>query len=200
MNDEYKYYFFFLLTDSGEKGDLLEPYAYTDEKKYAKVFIEERNMNLFVKKVKYLTKEDVNELANDYPTRILCEFSGWTFGYLNGKLKKTWYSFIIPRFEETQVINGGCAISTTYLLSYCFVDPYPFNDIIRKSLLHLHYTQCYNYVKKGMEYSVLPLEDVDPNDFQFVVDKTLVKETKETIHADLFSIFIHYFGNLLKYY
>ena len=152
-----------------------EMYAYTDDKSIFEKFQLQRNMELFnFKKVK-LTKDEVNDLAKDYKYKILRE-----------RLLKTIDRSISYFIDVSMVItdleyNITMSISNyteIQLSTYCWINPFQFNDSIYNSLIKIGYISIYNTIVGKDEYI-----DENDDDVNLIVDEfqVFLKEYSETL-------------------
>lgn len=165
----YKYWIYYL-------KETKELYAYTDNKKFAKEFESDRDMNKFKKISCNIDSEEVNGLAKYHQSKYLKKSS---IKIYDKKTMKYFNSYIIITIEEEVTIQNT-AIQLMYdsIYKYCWDNPYIFKDKIIKALSVLEYVNIYN---------------------QMSLSQTGQYEDNQiNIKPDELGIFIHYYGNTMK--
>ena len=148
MDKLYKYWLYYI-------ND--ELYAYTDRKEYAKSFESFRNMKKFHRIKKEINKDTVNMLAKEYQTQYLQKHTLKTYK------DKKWIDIeiILTESEHLTITSIGMVESYEGISSFCFVNPFIFNDEILNALTILNYVSIYqslsNDLPKGIK-SKNPIE------------------------------------------
>lgn len=150
-----------------------ELYAYTDNKEYAEKFEEFRNMDLFTRVKKRITKDDVNYLAMEFQGSYL--MSNTYKGY-NTKNKKYYnIEIITTEIESLNVGNKKVYMENAGLYHNCVIDPYYFNNKLMVALKNIGYFSVYA-VYKG----------IDEYPFELNIPK-----------IDEISLFVYFYGNTI---
>lgn len=133
---KYKYWIYYLKSSN-------EIYAYTDNKVYAKSFENVRDMKMFNKVKKNLTKEEVNYLAREYQSNILKIFEYKTSNKNNSIISVTMVSTMI---EHLTVTSQATRLICCDIYQYCILEPEMFNDKIYNALNILNYNKLYEHI------------------------------------------------------
>ena len=169
MFDEIKYWLYYLKLDNEDT----ELYAYTDNKEFAKSFERERDMSLFNKVKKKLSKGELNYLAREYQNCYLKKVEMKMYD----KKNHIWLygDFVMSTTEHLTVTSSAIKLSECDIYRYCWFNPYIFKDNIIKSLEILEYANIYRHNES--------------NDY---------KSHKINLKPDELGIFLHYFGKTMK--
>jgi hypothetical protein len=162
---KYKYWIYYLKSTN-------EIYAYTDNKDYAKSFENMRDMKMFIKVKKNLTKEEVNYLAREFQSNILKMYEYKT---VNKNQTIVMVSIVSTMIENITVNSQSTRLICCDLYTYCEINPEFFNSKIKKALTVLGYCNLYEYVSE--------------------TDSDL---TKINIEVDELAIFIHNYGKSIN--
>lgn len=193
MTRRYKYWLYFIIPEYKEQVCLENEdnllYAYTDKKKLAEGFEQSRNMDLFKKKKVYLTREDVNLLAKEYPNSILNYHPAKTRTAGVGS-PVIMSGFVCTMCEKIHVNNIATQMMLSTLWQYTWVNPYIFESKYVKALNYTNYILGYNMLNKT------PYKSIDyPMPDEIAVD---IDDILKIMYPDLMSIFIHHFAYLLR--
>lgn len=150
MNDEYKYWVFYVGKDI---------YAYTDDKELAKQFEKERNMEVFKKCKKELQRGSVNYLADNYQNNMLEHLKGTTKIAGIGS-EVTDFDIAITKEEQILVMNMAVHITEQQIPNKCWTSPTIFLDNYRALLDKVGYTTKWLKVRYGKQIKVIQ-EDID---------------------------------------
>lgn len=153
-------------------------YAYTDKKKYARQFMEERNMDMFRVVKKKIDKERINFLASEYGRNYLVVLEGLTHS-ADGKSYQS-YSLIVTEYEHNMVM-----VRANFLF---------YNRL--KSFVDLGLLQVLKPKYAILLGSVGYWQLVDPD--LNVYDSDGVNITFENFQYDLLYVFLDLFGELLE--
>ena len=155
--------------------DSEEPYAYTDNKQYANLFELDRNMNLFKKIKKEMTKDEINFLAREYQNMYLKEVRLKIYD----KSKERWFdgSFIMTADEYFNITMTEIRLMESDLFQHCWDNPAKFNSKIIKALEILEYNNVYRQISST---------------------KYDERNIKINVKPDLLGIFLHYYGKTMK--
>ena len=166
-NKKYKYFIYYLEKDI---------YAYTDEKSKADNFEKFRDLHLFKKERREISKEEVNILAKNYKLQRLTDYD-----FLD-KDGKNNIVLSITEMEKIEVINHSVNIREKTIYSYCWSPHTIFKKDIKKALVNLKYHIFHDTISAS---SPLKLIDMFPN-----------IEKEATI--DELNVFVKLFGKYLK--
>jgi len=133
---KYKYQIFYLKKD----GSL---YAYTDSKKLAKSFMEQRNSNKFYTKKVILDKEGISYLAKEYQNQILME--KMYFAFIRDKRRRIRFPWVVTAAEDLMV-NSYISQATINIYNNAWYPINIFNDELQRALRELRYDRCNNYI------------------------------------------------------
>lgn len=143
----YKYWFFYIkpeylhLVCTEEKDSLL--YAYTDNKEYAKIFKEQRDMTKFFTMKKEIDKDEVNYLAKYFMREYLIKKDVKTKSNGIGS-KVIDYELILTKTEENIVQCTSSKVLMVDLWSYAWLNPYIFDKEYVKALTNIGFTERFN--------------------------------------------------------
>lgn len=166
---EYKYWIYYF-------KDTNEIYAYTDNKKYAKEFELDRNMDKFIKIRKDILPEEVNYLARHYQGKYLTKAK---IKIYDKKTMKWFDSFLIMTLEEEITVqNKSVQLLYDSIYTYCWQDPYVFNEKIYKALDKLEYVNIYNQISSAQSNCYI--------------------ENEIKLKPDELGIFVHYYAHTLR--
>lgn len=159
--------------------DTDEPYAYTDNKSYAKLFESDRDMKLFNRIKKIVNKEEINYFAKEFQNKILNEYELKIFD----KHRKRWMTgkFIFTVDEYITISNAEIQFTEVYICQHCWYNPCVFNTKIFKALEILEYNNVYRYLTTTV---------TDDNCDYY--------DTGIKIKPDLLGIFLYYYGKTMK--
>lgn len=151
-----------------------EPYAYTDNKTYAMLFELDRDMGIFKRVKKIMTKDEINYLAKEYQNRFLklVELD------IYDKSKEKWFkgSIAMTADEYFTLTMAEIQLMESYLYQHCWEHPAKFKNKIIKALEVLEYNNVYRHITEC------------GND----------KHTEIKVKPDLLGIFLHYYGKSMK--
>ena len=166
MNFEYWIYIY-------KKENII--YAYTDNKKYSKLFEENRNMDSFKRIHRYITQEDVNYLARNSQGCYLKK--SVLKGYNKDINKWEEYDLVMTESECITIQNAGVKLMYDTIYNHCWINPMIFNKKIRKALKVLGYESVYNFIStdsKRLCHDILTVDEISV--FKNYYGKTLRKE------------------------
>lgn len=173
MNKEIKYYLFYLIERDENQIEISRKlYAYTDDKKIAKKFKEERDNNQFHMVTMYPSKEEIHDIALEYKDLILSDKGLKFFNSKTGV--STPGSLVMTREEYLTVHRRASSLILQELPIHTWISPYIFKQKTFEALDTLGYVSFYKEIESG--YS----------------------EDEISVVADEVAIFIHYFGKTLK--
>lgn len=163
--NEIKYWLYYLKENN-------EIYAYTDNKEYAKLFENDRDMTLFNKIKKEISKNEINYLAREYQNCYLKDVSLKIFD----KSKQKWFdgNIIMTGEEYLSVTSAEIQLMEVELYQHCWDNPIKFKDKIIKALEILEYNNVYRSIVSTDE------------------------NIKINIKVDPLGIFLHYYGKSMK--
>lgn len=119
-------------------------FAYTTNKKCAKLFESQRDMKLFKKEIKELSHDEYNKFMN-YMTengdRYL-DIHTYSFYSNNIEIRKK----MAVTLTEKRRIDGRKMMLEINITKYCWYPPYIFNDEIYKALKVLMYKDISNFI------------------------------------------------------
>ena len=180
MNEKkYKYWFFYIKSEFID--DVVLPqiddtlYAYTDNKDYAKKFMNTRDMSKFILKKSKISKGIVNYYADNIPDGYLVEES------LPTKPKKQKVSIVITSLERTNLQNTINSVMLYKLWRTAIINPEVFVDRYRNILNNMGFDIGYEYMIGNSNRLELP-----PNLCLYPVK------------GDYLSAFIHLNAKILK--
>ena len=150
MINIYTYWIFYLTKDHSI-------YAYTDNKKIAKQFKKERNMEKFICEKKELEKEEVHYLAEDENGGLLIERMMRTKAK-DGNLIEV--PIVITKNEDYTIMNVGGGLVGNKIFITAWTNPSVFQKEIRKALKIIKYTECYLMVSHGYDLNTLDTDDL----------------------------------------
>lgn len=136
---EYKYWFYYLKDDK-------TLYAYTDQKELARKFESTRDMNIFYKIKKVISKDALNSLAEEYQNKYLNEYELNTYDTNTGYKCKV---YIVMTQEEYMTVLASDAGILVGLNSHCFYDPRIFKDEIQEALNEIYYKYFFTSISSG---------------------------------------------------
>lgn len=182
INDTYKYWFFYIkpeyldLVYTEEEDSLL--YAYTDNKEYAKMFKEQRDMNKFFVVKREIDKDEVNYLAKDFMREYLIKKEVKTKSRGIGS-KTIKYDLILTSTEEHMINHISSKILIVDSMCYAWLNPYIFNNEYLSALAVIGFKEKFDMMNN--------------------LDSVINRENKmgTNIQADLLSTFIKEYGFLL---
>lgn len=170
---EIKYYLFYFI-EKDEDGFEIERslYAYTDNKKMAKRFKEERNMDKFFEKTLYPSKKEIHDFAVEYKQMMLqrkkLRFYNKTIGsFFTGEL-------IMTIDESLFIDHKVSSLILVELSEHAWINPYIFNEETFNALKTIEYVSFYENIVYGNS-------NEDPK-----------------VIGDEVAIFVHYYGKTLK--
>ena len=120
-------------------------FAYTTDKKVAKLFEEQRNMKLFKKDKQEMTIPEYNDFLRHmtgYDDRYLCLCSYDFYSNNNTKLSKE----MAVTATERRRIECRKAMLEINITKYCWYSPYIFNSNIYKALKSIKYNDVFNFI------------------------------------------------------
>lgn len=200
---EFTYWIFYIKKDAihdrfmrdnicGKDG--LPIYAYTDNKTMAKKFMEERNMDKFyMKKVKIINKE-INKLNNDYPHQLLSSKYLITSDENRNDCK---IAFSITDEEFRFVTHYGYQILSSGMSEIAKYSPKLFNKRYWNALDTLMYTNAFmvNQIHQvNVSNKQIRLLYSEKGKDKYGYDRPFY----DAFMPDTLSIFIHYYGELIK--
>ena len=159
-NKKYKYQIFYLKKD----GSL---YAYTDSKKLAKSFMEQRNLNKFYTKKVTLDKEGISYLAREYQNQILIE--KMYFAFIRDKRRMIRFPWVVTAAEDLMV-NSYISQATINIYNSAWYPINIFNDELQRALRELRYDVCNNYIGAN-DWN----KDYKNNDFVGFIEEDVAK-------------------------
>lgn len=154
MKTEYKYHLFYLI----HNDDDVELYAYTDDKKIAKRFKEERDMNKFICKVHYCNTTDIKRLHDEYPSCNLAIADGNTKERSQGS-KKIKISLVMTSDEYHSIISEYDSLINVDFQTFARYSPLIFKKEIKHALKYIDYYRWYELFEAGesdvgMDYDI----------------------------------------------
>lgn len=132
----YKYYLFYEKDD----GSL---YAYTNDKKIAKIFQLMRKKELFVYEEKKLNMDEIRSIFDVVPDTLLEPYD-----FYLGDLKIT---FPITTREKLHMEHMGISIATVDLYCSAKIPPEIFEGEMKEALDEIGYTKAYREYHKGSQ-------------------------------------------------
>lgn len=168
----------------------LELYAFTPEKKIAKVFEETRNLDLFIKKIIYMDKEDYSSFFNRNSQYVL-EYHIFTHKIINeeNRFSTEPVSILCTTKESDVVIYTGEYLFSDYLIESGGIDE-P-NDNFSVELFLPKYREA---MRKLFVDDILctftPLDEV--------YFEVLEMSYDNLFQFDSLSLFVYKYGNLFK--
>ena len=154
MKTEYKYHLFYLI----HNDDDVELYAYTDDKKIAKRFREERDMNKFIYKVHYCNNSDIRRLHDEYPSCNLAIAEGSTKKRGQGS-KEMKISLVMTDNEYHSIISEYDSLINLDFQTFARYSPLIFKKEIKHALNYIDYYHWYELFEAGesdvgMDYEI----------------------------------------------
>lgn len=179
MTDMRKFWFFYY-KDPKQPNVLYDEdiYAWTDDKRLAKQFQKERNMDLFTLVKEELNYTDQRIIGEEYTDCLLEPYE--MAMYNKDKTKRFVVTFALTKEEVTTINVSSMSLLVKNVYGNCWQNPIIFNDKLYEALEVLEYTKIYyNIISKNM----YPMENDDIH-----------------LKPDIFSIFIRNYGKTLKEY
>lgn len=184
MNENtYKYWFFYIkpeyihLVCTEEKDSLL--YAYTDNKEYAKIFKNQRDMDKFFMMKKEIDREEVNYLAKYFMREYLIKKEVKTkTGGIGSKVVN--FELIITKTEDIIIQSSSSRVLLVDIWKCAWLNPYIFTEKYLNALTEIGLKDRFDILNSW---------------------KTSNKEINkigENVQPDLLSTFIKEFGFLLS--
>ncbi len=166
-------------------------YAITNKKKYAKQFMEERNMKKFILIKKDIDKETYTELGNKRRGKILSEYSYIYYPRIKENINEEKTTKILSTYMERSIVESQTDES---LLAFSetidFPNPYKLKDKYLNELRLLEYDSFYKlYISNSLtsEYGIskaVPVDEDYPSYLNIILDEL--------------EVFIYNFGKYFK--
>lgn len=154
--------------------DSEDVYAYTDNKTYAMLFELDRDMKLFKRVKKIMSREDIHYLAQEYQNKLLnlIELD------IYDKYRERWFkgSIAMTSEEYFSITLAEVQLMESDLYQHCWEHPGKFKNKIVKALEVLEYNNVYRQITSTS------------ND----------DEVKINAKPDMLGIFLHYYGKTMK--
>lgn len=141
---EKKYKYWLIYIKSTDINIAYELYAYTDNKKYMKQFVEERDMNKFIVMMKKLTKNEIHMLTEEFNSSFLIPLEGKT--RTEGKKYIGQFSIIATKAEKLNVMNTCTDVIMSKMWSSICYDPMLFKNKYKEMFVRLGYYNAYRYL------------------------------------------------------
>lgn len=149
------------------------PYAYTDNKDYAKAFEQNRDMDMFKRIKKDISKQEINRLAREYQNGLLTKVDLDVYD----KANESWFTwtFIMTADEYFSLTLAEVQLMESFLYKHCWEHPGKFKNKIIKALEVLEYNNVNRYLSLKSDTNV-----------------------EIRVKPDLLGIFLHYYGKTMK--
>ena len=129
-------------------------YAYTDDKKIAKEFEEERDMTQYSKRKEDITREDVNYLAMYYQNEILKIKEGVTKEHGIGS-NTVPFHIVLTVYEDIMVTHYLTGIVEQKIPLCCWIPPVIFTKKYRCIMDAIGYTSKWLQIEYGDKIKVI---------------------------------------------
>lgn len=144
-------------------------YAYTDDISYAEEFIKTRNMNKFHMEKNKLSREEYNDLYENYMNNQLVMFEGTT--KLKKSYKKCEFSIPLTRKEQIECRRRSSVYIHECLLKNVWTDYKLFKDKYKSALNSLFYDILHEYLKGNNTYDdYLNVKKICPDDMYILLE------------------------------
>jgi len=165
--NEIKYWIYYLKDED-------KLYAYTDNKEYANAFELDRDMKLFKKIKKVMTKDEIRYLAQEFQNSVLKEVQLDIFD----KDRERWFkgTFVMTSEEYFTITLIEVQLMESELYQHCWDNPWKFKIKIFKALEVLEYNNVYRQISATADN----------------------KPAEIKVKPDLLGIFLRYYGNTMK--
>lgn len=142
MNETFLYYCFYL--ESNDINKPYELYAYTDSKKLAKRFKQERDMKKFIYQPYRLNIQEIHDITKNYREMYLETLTGKTkINHIGSPIVE--FSIVVTKMEKLNVINFISDLIFSKLWLHTSIDPKYFKSEYQKALKEIGYTDGYEY-------------------------------------------------------
>jgi hypothetical protein len=182
-NNKYKYWFFYIkpeylsLVYTESEDSLL--YAYTDNKEYAEIFKNQRDMNKFFVKKREIEKDEVNYLASEFTREYLIKKDIKTKVRGIGS-ENIDYTLILTKTEDYMIQSTTHKVLMADVWVCTWLNPYIFNKKYINALNNIGFIDRYN----------LTTDDDSGT--------SKVNKMGKNIQPDYLSAFIRHYGFLLS--
>ena len=181
---KYKYWFFYIKPEYQElvytETDDSLLYAYTDNKEYAKIFRNQRDMNKFFMKKIDISKEEVNYLALNFTREYIIKKDIKTKSRGVGS-QIIDYSLIVTKAEDSLLQSTISKVLLVDIYRFAWLNPYIFTTEYLTSLDKIGFKDKFDILSTWKRTDD-PIDKIGKN-----------------VHPDYLSAFIHEFNSLLNF-
>ena len=182
MEDKkYKYWFFYIKPEYlslvyTEADDSLL-YAYTDNKEYAEIFKNQRDMEKFFIKKREIEKDEVNYLAKEFTREYLIKKEVKTkVGGIGSDIID--YTLILTKTEDYTIQSTAHKVLMADIWISTWINPYIFKEEFVDALNNIGFVDRYNMTNVK-------------------ISNRIIDKMGENIQPDYLSTFIRHYGFLL---